>query len=134
MITVHIDGAARNNPGDAGIGVWAEKKGKEILKLAEFIGKATNNVAEYTALIRALEELLILGHKKGHFYSDSQLLVEQINGRYKVKDEKLKGLFSRALKLIAKMAEFKITHVPREKNRMADDLANLGIDRARLSA
>ncbi|MFA5098456.1 MAG: ribonuclease HI family protein [Candidatus Margulisiibacteriota bacterium] len=128
MISVHIDGASRNNPGTAGIGVLAQKDGKEVLQLAEYIGKTTNNVAEYTALIRALEELLLLGHKKAHFYSDSQLLVEQVCGRYRVKDEKLKGLHSLAQKLASKMEVFRITHIPREKNRDADRLANKGID------
>ncbi len=128
MISVHIDGASRNNPGPAGIGVLAQKDGKEVLQLAEYIGKTTNNVAEYTALIRALEELLLLGHKKAHFYSDSQLLVEQVCGRYRVKDEKLKGLHSLAQKLASKMEVFRITHIPREKNRDADSLANKGID------
>ena len=130
MISVHIDGASRNNPGPAGIGVLAQKDGEEVLKLAEYIGKTTNNVAEYTALIRALEELLLLGHSKAHFYSDSQLLVEQLCGRYRVKDEKLKGLYCLAQKLVSKMEEFKITHVPREKNKAADELANKGIDSA----
>ena len=128
MITVHIDGASRGNPGNAGIGIHAVKDGKALLNIGEYIGKTTNNVAEYSALIRALEELLIIGVKKAKFFSDSQLLVEQIKGNYKVKDEKLKLLFGQAKSLILKLDEFKIEHIPREKNKIADALANKGID------
>lgn len=126
-IQVFIDGAARGNPGPAGIGVHIQN----IKDVADYIGETTNNVAEYTALLRGLEELLLLGHKEAHFYSDSELLVKQINGEYRVKNEKLKPLFQHSKSLIKRLKKFSIKHVRREKNKEADRLANLGIDRAR---
>ena len=128
MLEVHTDGACRGNPGDCGIGVVAKENGKVIFELSEHIGKGTNNIAEYFALIRGLEEALIKGYKEAHFTADSELLVEQINGRYKVKNEKLKLLFIQARSLISKFKTFKITHVLRDKNKRADDLANEALD------
>lgn len=128
MLIVNIDGASRGNPGPSGIGIIARQGGKTVFEISEYLGEATNNVAEYSALIRALEEVLIKGHKKAHFISDSQLLVEQINGNYRVKDEKLKPLFINAVSLIKKLKTFSISHVEREKNKEADRLANRGID------
>ena len=128
MISVYIDGASRGNPGDAGIGIIAKEGSKTIFELAEYIGKSTNNVAEYMALIRALEEILIIGKKEAHFVSDSELLVRQVNGQYRVKDETLKVLHSQAGKLINKFTKFSIEHKRREKNKKADGLANKGID------
>lgn len=128
MLTVNIDGASRGNPGDAGIGIIAKEKNKVIIELSEYIGKATNNAAEYSALVRALEEILILGYKQAHIISDSELIVEQINGNYKVKDETLKILYYQAKALILKFDSFSIKHVKREQNKEADLLANKGID------
>lgn len=128
MLTIHVDGAARGNPGPAGIGIIARDGQKVVFKIGEYIGKTTNNVAEYSALIRALEEVLISGHKEAHFFSDSELIVRQVNGEYKVKDANLKILYHQAKALIAKMKNFAIKHVRREQNKEADELANLGID------
>jgi ribonuclease HI len=128
MLEAYIDGASRGNPGEAGIGIVIKEKHHTIKEISDHIGKTTNNVAEYSALIRALEEILILGHKKAHFISDSQLIVEQINGNYRVKDENLKVLYHHAKTLISKMESFSIKHVPREKNKEADKLANKAID------
>lgn len=128
MLTINIDGASRGNPGESGIGIIAKDKNKIIFKISKYIGKTTNNEAEYTALIKALEKSLKSGHKSARFVSDSQLIVEQINGNYRVKDEDLKILFSQAKALIAKMTHFSIEHVKREKNKEADELANKGID------
>lgn len=127
MIVIHIDGACRGNPGPCGIGAIAKDGNKTVFEISEYLGHATNNIAEYFALIRALEELLILGHKKASFISDSELLVEQINGRYKVKDTYLRLFHAHANKLISKLDEFCIKHAAREQNKIADILANQGI-------
>lgn len=128
MITIYIDGACRGNPGPCGIGAIAKDGNKTVFEISEYIGNATNNIAEYFALIRALEEILIKGIKRCIFICDSQLVVEQINGNYKVKDETLKILHRHAKKLIAKLDEFSIKHAERSANKTADKLANQGID------
>ncbi len=128
---IHIDGASKGNPGDAGIGYLIEGKDGTILaKECRYIGKTTNNVAEYTALLEALEESLKLGAKTVEVFSDSELLVRQINGVYKVKQEHLRQLFKKINSLISQFKSFRITHIPREKNKEADRLANLGANRA----
>jgi ribonuclease HI len=127
-IIVHTDGAARGNPGPAGIGIVIKKGAQTVAEISDYIGKTTNNIAEYTALIRGLEETLKLGHKTAHFYLDSELLVKQIKGEYKVKNEGLKPLFLHAKTLIGKFKVFSIEHTWREENKEADNLANQGID------
>ncbi|OGC04916.1 hypothetical protein A2276_03055 [candidate division WOR-1 bacterium RIFOXYA12_FULL_43_27] len=128
-IQVFIDGAARGNPGPAGIGIAVLDHDKIIKEFADYIGETTNNVAEYTALLRGLEETLLLGYKEADFFSDSELLVKQLKGEYRVKDEKLKPLFMNAQMLAKRFKHFSITHIRREKNKLADELANLGIDK-----
>ena len=128
IATVNIDGAARGNPGEAGIGIVI-KSGKKIIKeIAGHIGSTTNNIAEYTALIKGLEETLVLGFKEADFISDSELLVKQINGEYRVKNEGLKPLYLHAQSLIKRLKHFSIQHTYREQNKEADQLANKGID------
>jgi ribonuclease HI len=128
MLTIHIDGAARGNPGPAAIGIIAKKDGKTVFEISDYIGETTNNVAEYSALIRALEETLIKGYKEGHFISDSQLIVEQIKGNYRVKEAHLKLLYNQAESLIKKLKSFSIKHIKRELNKEADKLANRALD------
>jgi ribonuclease HI len=128
MLEVHIDGAARGNPGDAGIGIIIHDEGKVIDEIGAYIGQTTNNIAEYMALIRGLEQVLIKGFKTANFFSDSELMVKQLNGEYKVKHPNLVPLYYQALSLIAKMEKFTIKHVTRDKNPDADRLANMGID------
>jgi len=129
-IEVFCDGASRGNPGEAGIGVVIRSHEKKIiLEISDYIGKTTNNVAEYMALIRGLEEALLLGATEATFICDSELLVKQIHGDYKVKNEGLRPLNLHALSLIRKLKKFKIEHAYREENKHADELANLGIDR-----
>jgi len=127
-IEVYIDGAARGNPGPAGIGVVIKDGTKIVDEIGAYIGKATNNFAEYLALIRGLEEVLVRGFKSAAFFSDSELLVKQLNGEYKVKHENLVPLHYHILTLVSRMKDFSITHVRREKNEHADRMANEGID------
>jgi ribonuclease HI len=126
-----VDGAARGNPGDAGCGaVILDRNGTVMKELSRYLGRATNNVAEYEGLLMGLEALLQLGKKRIRVQSDSQLLVRQLNGEYRVKDEKLKVLFHRAMSLLRQFETYRIVHVPRELNKLADRLANKGIDEA----
>ena len=127
-IEVYVDGAARGNPGPAGIGVVIKDGPKLIGEIGAYIGKSTNNIAEYMALVRGLEEVLIRGYKSASFYSDSELLVKQLNGEYKVKHENLVPLHYHVLTLVDRMKDFSIKHVTRDKNEHADKMANEGID------
>jgi ribonuclease HI len=126
---IYIDGASRGNPGHAGIGVLiTDQEGQVLLEITEYLGQATNNIAEYTALIRGLEEGLKTGATEVLVYSDSELIVKQLTGLYRVKNEGLIPLFRQVLQLRQKYRKFHIVHVPREKNKRADQLANLAID------
>jgi len=130
-VRVHIDGASRGNPGPAGIGVlFLAPDGAVIERFHQCIGTATNNVAEYSALILALERATAMGVKDLDVYSDSELLVRQLEGRYQVKHPALRPLHATAREHIAAFRRFAIHHVPRELNAEADALANLGIDQA----
>jgi ribonuclease HI len=126
--SLYSDGAARGNPGPAGIGVVIKKDGQTLLEASAYLGKTTNNVAEYMGLIRGLEEALILGIKEIDCYVDSELLAKQLNGEYKVKNEGLIPLFHHLKTLIRKFKHFRISHTAREENKHADKLANRGID------
>jgi ribonuclease HI len=126
-----IDGAARGNPGEAGCGVAiCDEHGVVVEELTRYLGHATNNVAEYQALLIGLEALLRLNRKRVRVQSDSQLLVRQLNGEYRVKDEKLRTLSQRAISLLRQFKSYRIVHVPREQNKIADRLANKAIDDA----
>jgi len=131
LVRVHIDGASRGNPGPAGIGVlFLRPDGAVVERLHRGIGEATNNVAEYSALLAALERAATLGITALEVYSDSELLVRQLQGRYQVKHPALRPLYAAARKRIAGFSHFAIRHVPRELNAEADALANRGIDEA----
>jgi ribonuclease HI len=126
-----VDGAARGNPGDAGCGAAiCDENGNVVKELSRYLGRATNNVAEYEGLLMGLEALIELGRKNIRVQSDSQLLVRQLNGQYRVKDEKLKVLYQRAVTLLRHFESYRILHVYRELNKVADRLANRGIDEA----
>lgn len=126
---IFVDGASRGNPGLAGAGaIIRDPDGEVAGKLRRYLGMGTNNMAEYEALILALEEAQGLGCETISVFADSELVVKQIKGIYKVKNEGLKGLFAIATKLIDQFSSFKITHVPREQNHEADKLANEAID------
>ena len=126
-ITVYVDGAAKGNPGPAGIGVRLELEGVVLCEQSEYIGNATNNVAEYKALIYALEIARRYRITRVIVLSDSELMVRQLNGEYKVKNEKLLPLYRSALDLAGNFEEFRIRHVSRTANKHADRLANQGI-------
>lgn len=131
-LTVFLDGASRGNPGPAAIGITiSETKGKTIREIGETIGEATNNHAEYTALIRALEEAQKLGAREVSCFSDSELITRQMTGAYRVKSKTLLPLFQKAQTLSQKFCNFSIQHVPRSQNRRADELAANALEKAR---
>jgi ribonuclease HI len=128
-VIVACDGAARGNPGPAGIGVQiTDTTGAVLAEVAEGIGVATNNVAEYTAAIRGLERVAELGATDVLLRSDSRLLVEQLSGTYRVKNPTLQRLHARVRSLAAGFRDVRYEHVPREENKEADRLANDGVD------
>jgi ribonuclease HI len=125
----HIDGGSRGNPGPAGYGVHIEAEGGGLVaEIYGFLGVATNNTAEYAALLALLEYALKTGAGPLHVLSDSQLLVRQLRGEYRVKDPKLKILVAEARHLISGLPHCSFEHVPREQNRQADALANRAMD------
>ena len=129
-ITLQFDGGSRGNPGPAGIGVvLTTDDGTPIFTLGRFIGRCTNNVAEYTALITGLEEAQKLGVKRLVIRGDSELIIKQMKGEYRVKHPDMKVLFDKAKALITRFADVKITHNLREQNELADKLANLAMER-----
>ena len=125
----HIDGAARGNPGPAGAGVFIDAEGdRPAEELFESLGRTTNNVAEYRALLLALRRARELGAETVEVLSDSLLLVQQVNGVFKVKAPHLIPIVSDAVRRAKAFRRFSIRHVPREQNKKADRLANLGAD------
>lgn len=129
-LIAHSDGGARGNPGPAGYGVVIkDEAGHKVAALCQYLGHQTNNFAEYQGLIAALEYALQHGPKALHLISDSELLVRQIKGVYKVKNATLKDLHARAKDLIAQLDWFSIGHALREHNQEADHLANEAMDR-----
>jgi ribonuclease HI len=129
-LRAHSDGGARGNPGPAGYGVVLEdESGKKVATLSEYLGHQTNNFAEYQGLIAALEYALQHGYKALKVISDSELLVRQIKGIYKVKNAVLQELHGRAKQLIGQLEWFSIGHALREDNQEADRLANAAMDR-----
>jgi ribonuclease HI len=133
-ILAYTDGASRGNPGESGVGIiLKDELGNVIASQYGYIGKATNNIAEYTALAACLKLVQSTECSQLVVHSDSELMVRQLNGQYKVKDAQLKKHFQHIQKiLLASPFQFKIRHVPREKNREADALANRGIDTKKL--
>jgi ribonuclease HI len=130
-IVVHIDGASRGNPGPAAYGVTVEDaNGAPLAAFSRFLGRATNNVAEYHGLLAALGYSLEQHHPRLRVLTDSELMARQIEGRYKVKSPDLKPLFERARQMIQRLEHFSIRHVPREQNAAADRLANQALDAA----
>lgn len=127
---VHIDGGARGNPGPAGAGIVLvdADDGVAIHEAGHFLGRTTNNVAEYEGLVRALELAASIGVRRLTLHSDSQLLVRQLTGQYRVKSAELRPLFERAQSLLRRFERWSIEHVRREHNARADALANRAMD------
>src|SRR5579872_1119966 len=131
----NIDGASRGNPGPAAYAVvLRDPEGKIVLELGKKMGRETNNVAEYYALLAALDYAMNQGIRALRIRSDSELLVRQMQGRYKVKSPDLKPLYERALKQARQIPYFAIEHVRRELNSEADALANIALDSGNVSS
>lgn len=129
-LIIHTDGAARGNPGPAGAGaVVTDPAGKVVAEVCRYLGdEMTNNQAEYHALLLALKEAAARGATRVAIFADSELMVRQLQGEYRVKNDGIKPLFQEAMVLLRRLGGYTIAYVPREKNRRADRLANLAID------
>ncbi len=128
-LLVETDGASRGNPGFAGVGVIIkDETGKTLETIGKFLGISTNNQAEYQALITALEAVQRYAPEAVTVHSDSELMVKQINGQYRVRHPEIIPLFQQAIELATALPSFTIIHVPREKNPGADRVANVAID------
>ncbi len=129
-LTICFDGASRGNPGHAAIGVVVLKDGAPIREIGETIGRTTNNVAEYRALLRGLEEAAALGARTVRICSDSELVVKQLSGQYQVRSPQLAPLHRQAVSRMRRFDKVLVVHVPRDQNRGADALANRALDDA----
>ncbi|MCD4830414.1 MAG: phosphoribosylglycinamide formyltransferase [Anaerohalosphaeraceae bacterium] len=130
VVIIYTDGGSRGNPGPAAAGfVIQDKSGKDIYAKGQFLGEATNNVAEYTALLLAVEKARELGAVDVKVFSDSELMVRQITGRYKVKNETLKTIHSKCIKILNEFDDWSIEHLLRNKNAQADELVNKALDK-----
>jgi formyltetrahydrofolate-dependent phosphoribosylglycinamide formyltransferase len=128
-IIAYIDGASRGNPGPAAAAFsLSSRDGTQLQAKAFFLGKTTNNVAEYTAVVKALEAAKQIGTGELTIFSDSELLVRQLNGDYKVKSEQIRPLFRQAVDLLAQFKNWKVQHITREKNKEADKLVNQALN------
>jgi len=125
---LHTDGGARGNPGPSAIGFVLEIPGQAAIAVGECIGKATNNQAEYKALIRGLTKAVKEGVQEIVCYLDSELVVRQLKGEYKVRDADLKKLFDKVKGLVNKFSAVEFSHIRREKNKQADKLVNKALD------
>ena len=128
--TLHSDGGARGNPGPAGIGFVLKAEGKEPIEYGEYIGETTNNQAEYTALIKGMGRALKDGVTNLECFLDSELVVKQLQGDYRVRNQGLRPLCEEVQELIGKFCHVAFRHVPREKNKRADGLVNRAINKA----
>jgi len=126
-LAVYIDGGSRGNPGEAGIGIHFPG----VVRIAEYLGTATNNFAEYSSLLTALRYAVFTRCRELHVYADSELVVRQIQGDYQVRNEAIRPLYQAAQRWIALIPDFSISHVRREQNKEADKLANLAMDTRR---
>jgi ribonuclease HI len=128
-VRVYSDGAARGNPGPAGAGaVLTDAAGNVIARLGRYLGKQTNNVAEYEGLLLGLKHARELGYREVEVRADSQLLIRQLKGEYAVRHAGLKPLHAEALRLLRGFDRYHLQHVPREENALADEMSNRAID------
>ncbi len=133
-LIIYTDGGARGDPGPAGIGfVMYDSGGKVLKKFKHYLGITTNNQAEYRALIEALTEAAKLGFDRIVCHLDSELVVRQLTGKYKIKEAGLKPLAAQALVLTQKFLQVEFVHIPREKNKLADELVNEALDEAMIN-
>lgn len=128
MVKIFIDGASRGNPGPSSIGIVFLKNNQEIKRVGRYIGKNTNNVAEYISLIVALFEAIQCRQKDVEVFSDSTLLVNQINGTFKIKNPTLKGLHFICKYMVGNFNHFAINSISRDENKLADSIANKVLD------
>lgn len=128
-LTIYSDGGSRNNPGPAATGALIYAGNAKICELGEFIGQATNNEAEYKALIMALLKAKSLKAKIASCFLDSELVIKQLNHQYRIKDEKIMPLFIKIWNLMLDFEKVTFTHIPREKNKEADAIVNKLLDR-----
>lgn len=129
-LVINTDGLSKNNPGPAAIGaILKDVRGKTVATISQAIGVASNNEAEYCAIITAMEKALKLGAKQVELRSDSELVVNQLNGRYKIKSTNLRPLYLQAAQLLGQFDKVAIIYVPREQNTEADRLANEALKR-----
>ena len=128
-LKVFSDGAARGNPGPAGAGaVLLDADGRTVARLGRYLGRATNNHAEYKGLLLGLERAAELGASEVLVYADSQLMIRQLGGQYRVRNEGLRPLFDEAQRLLRGFRRFELHHIPREQNGAADEMSNRAID------
>lgn len=130
QLEIYIDGASKGNPGHSGIGVIVCRDGQVLKNISNYIGKTTNNAAEYTALIQALQEALMLKAENITINTDSQLLYRQMKKEYKVKSPLISSLYAQAVHLASAFKAVTIKHIPREDNRGADKLATQAVRQA----
>lgn len=131
-LIIYTDGGSRGNPGLAGAGaIIYDENRKVVAEISEFLGTATNNQAEYQAIIAAIKKAVALGASEAEFYMDSELAVKQLNREYKVKNKDLAPLFLAVYNLTLSFKKISFTHIPREMNKEADRLANEAMDRGR---
>jgi ribonuclease HI len=131
-LIIYTDGGARGNPGPAGIGaVIYDDKMNILTEISEYIGETTNNQAEYRAVLKAIKKAREFKAKELHFFLDSQLVVEQLSGNYKIKNKNLQPLFVQIYNESLNYKKVIYTHIPREKNNEADRLANMAMDKAK---
>lgn len=133
-LKIYIDGASKGNPGESGVGIVIYRDDHIIKKISNHIGSATNNAAEYTALIYALEEALLLKARSLEINTDSQLLARQLNRIYKVRHAGIKKFYNRIMHLLTGFEKVSVNHIPREQNKLADKLATEAVKKSRQNA